>query len=95
MGNIRRLVLDVLKPHTPSVVFFASKLSELENVEGVNITLSELDVETESIKITIVGTNLDFEEIKNLIESLGGVVHSVDEVVAGKRIVEAVRTEQD
>lgn len=52
----------------------------------MNITLSELDVETESVKITIVGTNLNFEEIKKLIESLGGVVHSVDEVVAGKRL---------
>ncbi|MCC6027158.1 MAG: hypothetical protein DSO01_03050 [Archaeoglobi archaeon] len=95
MGNIRRLVLDVLKPHSPSVVFFASKLSELQNVEGVNISLSELDVETESVKITIVGTDLDFEEIKRMIESLGGVVHSVDEVVAGKKIVESVKTEQD
>lgn len=95
MSGIRRLVLDVLKTHSPSVVFLALKLSELENVEGVNITLSELDVETESVKITIVGTNLNFEEIKKLIESLGGVVHSVDEVVAGKKIVESVKTEQD
>ncbi|MDK2795170.1 MAG: uncharacterized protein PWQ22_1414 [Archaeoglobaceae archaeon] len=95
MGGLRRIVLDVLKSHEPSNVSFALKLSELENVEGVNITLSEIDQETESVKITIVGTNLDYDEIKNEIEALGGVVHSIDEVVAGKKIVEAVKTEQD
>lgn len=95
MGGIRRLVLDVLKSHEPSNVFFATRLSQLESVEGVNITLSEIDRETESIKITIVGTNMEYEEIRRVIEDLGGVVHSIDEVVAGKKIVESVKTEQD
>lgn len=95
MSGIRRLVLDVLKPHEPSNTYFALKLSELRGVEGVNITLQEIDQETESVKITLVGVNLDYEEVKNVIETLGGVVHSVDEVVAGKVIVESVRTEQD
>ncbi|MCQ4153236.1 MAG: DUF211 domain-containing protein [Archaeoglobales archaeon] len=95
MGGLRRVVLDVLKSHEPSNVFFAMKLSQLENVEGVNITLSEIDQETESVKITIVGTDMDYDEIRRVIEDLGGVVHSIDEVVAGKKIVESVRTEQD
>ncbi|MEM1671069.1 MAG: DUF211 domain-containing protein [Archaeoglobaceae archaeon] len=95
MGGIRRLVLDVLKSHEPSNVFFAIKLSQVKNVEGVNITLSEIDQETESVKITIVGTSIDYEEIRKVIEDLGGVVHSIDEVVAGKTIVESVMTEQD
>ncbi|MEM0022002.1 MAG: DUF211 domain-containing protein [Archaeoglobaceae archaeon] len=95
MSGIRRLVLDVLKPHEPSTTYFALKLSELEGIEGVNITLQEVDQETESVKITLVGMNLDYEEIKSTIEALGGVVHSIDEVVAGKKIVESVKTEQD
>lgn len=95
MAGLRRIVLDVLKPHEPSTTYFALKLSELEGIEGVNITLQEVDQETESVKITIVGVNLDYDEIKDTIETLGGVVHSIDEVVAGKKIVESVRTEQD
>ncbi len=89
------MVLDVLKPHEPKTIVFALKLSELENVDGVNIHLSEIDQATENIKITILGNNLDYEQIKSVIEDLGGVIHSVDEVVAGKIIVESVRTEQD
>lgn len=95
MSGLRRLVLDVLKPHEPQSVIFALKLSEIRNVEGVNVSLAEIDQATESLKITIVGNNLSFEEIKKVIEDLGGVIHSVDEVVAGKVIVESVKTEQD
>nr|WP_230972227.1 DUF211 domain-containing protein [Archaeoglobus neptunius] len=92
---MRRLVLDVLKPHEPRTTVFALRLSELNNVDGVNIHLSEIDQATENIKITILGNDLDFDEIKRLIEDLGGVIHSIDEVVAGKIVVESVRTEQD
>jgi len=93
--GLRRLVLDVLKPHEPSNVLLALKLSEVENVDGVNLTLMEMDQNTETLKITIVGNNMDFEKIKKVIEELGGVIHSVDEIVAGKVIVEKVKTEQD
>jgi len=93
--GLRRLVLDVLKPHEPSNILLALKLSEVENVDGVNLTLMEMDQNTETLKITIVGNNMDFEKIKKVIEELGAVIHSVDEIVAGKIIVEKVKTEQD
>ena len=95
MAGIRRLVLDVLKPHEPSNIILAKVLSELEFVDGVNLSLYEIDQNTENVKITIVGNDMDFEEIKRTIERLGGVIHSVDEIVAGKKIVETVMTEQD
>ncbi len=88
-------MLDVLKPHEPSNVILALRLSEVENVDGVNLSLSEMDQNTETLKITIVGNNMDFEKIKRVIEELGAVIHSVDEIVAGKVIVERVKTEQD
>ncbi|WP_456327346.1 DUF211 domain-containing protein [Archaeoglobus sp.] len=95
MAGLRRLVLDVLKPHEPSNVLLAVKLSEIENVEGVNLLLREMDQNTETLKITIVGDNLDFDKIRKILEEFGAVIHSVDEIVAGKKIVESARTEQD
>ena len=95
MAGLRRLVLDVLKPHEPGNIVLALRLSELENIEGVNLSLYEIDQTTENIKITIVGDEMDFEKIKQVIEDLGGVIHSIDEIVAGKKIIETVETEQD
>ncbi len=95
MTGIRRLVLDVMKPHEPDNVFLALKLSEVENVDGVNLSLMEIDQSTETLKITIVGDNINYREIKKVIEDMGAAIHSVDEIVAGRKIIDAVKTEQD
>ena len=92
---IRRLVLDVLKPHNPGIVELSKELSELDGVEGVNILTYEIDQKVENVKIILGGTNISFERVKRRLESLGAVIHSVDEVAAGTRIVEEVRTPQD
>ncbi|MTK64112.1 MAG: DUF211 domain-containing protein [Methanobacterium sp.] len=90
-----RIVLDILKPHEPIIPTFAKYLSEIDGVDGVNITLLEIDKETENIKVTMQGDDLDYDVITTAIEEYGGSIHSVDEVVAGKTIVEEVTTPQD
>ena len=92
---IRRLVLDVLKPHKPSVVELSEALSHLNGVEGVNIIIYEIDQQVENAKVIVAGNPISFEDIKKKLEELGATIHSVDEVAAGKRIVEEVTTPQD
>ena len=79
--QLEKLVLDVLKPHKPSVVELGRALSELEAVRSVNITLSEVDVDTETVKIVVEGNGLNYEEIKKVIKRFGAAIHSIDEVV--------------
>ena len=92
---IRRLVLDVLKPHNPSVVELSEALSHLKGVEGVNVIIYEIDQKVENAKVIVAGSSINFESIKKKLEELGATIHSVDEVAAGKRIVEEVKTPQD
>ncbi|MFH1328266.1 MAG: DUF211 domain-containing protein [Candidatus Bathyarchaeota archaeon] len=92
---IRRLVLDVLKPHKPNVVEVSEALSHLEGVEGVNIIINEIDQQVENAKVIVVGTSISFEEIQKKLEEMGATIHSIDEVAAGKMIVEEVMTPQD
>ncbi|HIP64918.1 MAG TPA: hypothetical protein EYH08_00115 [Pyrodictium sp.] len=87
--GLRRLVLDVLKPlREPSIVEVALELSKVPGVEGVNITVNEVDVETLSLTIVVEGTDIDFEGVKRVLESVGAAIHSIDQVVAGKKMVE-------
>jgi hypothetical protein len=95
LSDIKRLVLDVLKPHNPSIIDISRKLADLKGVSGVNCTLDEVDQETESIKITMEGHAIDFEAVREAISDFGAVIHSVDNVVAGKKLVDEVRTPQD
>jgi hypothetical protein len=95
LSDIKRLVLDVLKPHNPSIIDISRKLADLKGVSGVNCTLDEVDQETESIKITMEGHAIDYEAVREAISGFGAVIHSVDNVVAGKKLVDEVRTPQD
>jgi len=79
--QLTRVVLDVLKPHKPSVVELGRALSELNGVSNVNILLGEVDVNTETVKITIEGLGLDYEEIEKIIRRFGAAIHSIDEVL--------------
>ena len=95
MGNIRRLVLDTLKPHDPNIVEWASQMSELGGIQAVNISIYEIDHKVENAKITVEGDKISYEEIVALIKELGGTIHSIDEVVAGKTIIDDAVTLQD
>ena len=95
MGNLRRLVLDVLKPLDPSIVELVQLLAEQKGVDGVNISIYEIDRRVENAKITIEGHDLMYEDIVGVIEDNGGSVHSIDEVAAGKVLIEDVVTPQD
>jgi hypothetical protein len=95
MGRIRRLVLDTLKPHAPSIIEMADRLSELEAISAVNISIYEMDRKVENAKITIEGDDISYSLVLEVIEEMGGVVHSIDEVVAGKMIIDDSVTLQD
>jgi len=95
MGNLRRLVLDVLKPLDPSIVELVQFLAVLEGVDGVNISIYEIDRRVENAKITIEGHDLRFDDIEHVIGENGGSVHSIDEVAAGRVLIEDVVTPQD
>ena len=95
MATVRRLVIDVLKPHDPSLLEFTDQVAETESVEGVTSSLIELDQEVQNIKLTFEGEGLDFAAIEETIETLGGSVHSVDQVACGEYVVTDQRTLQD
>ncbi|MFX1285101.1 MAG: DUF211 domain-containing protein [Promethearchaeota archaeon] len=94
-SGVRRLVLDVLKLHDPSIVSFATALEQVDGVAAVNCTLVEVDAKTENLKVVIEGSNMDFDLISKTIKELHGSIHSIDQVISGKRFVEAIETPQD
>ncbi len=95
MGALRRVVLDTLKPHVPSIVELAVQLSDLPGVEAVNISIYEMDLHVENAKITIEGPSINFQQVIERIRDDGATIHSIDEVVAGKSIIDDSSTPQD
>lgn len=71
------------------------RLAALKGVDGVSCTLDEVDQETESVKVTIEGPSINYASVEDTLRELGSVIHSIDLVSTGKRLVEDVRTAQD
>jgi hypothetical protein len=92
MIKMRRLVLDVVKPQEPSIIEFASALSSLKGIDGVNVSLIEAERKVENVRITLEGKEMNITDTMNTIEKLGGAIHSIDEAAAGNVLVEPART---
>ncbi len=85
MSSVKRLVLDVLKPHQPNTLDFARAIASLGEDYQVDIHVLEVDEKTETVQVIIEGGSLDFELISRAIDENGASLHSIDEVsVAGK-----------
>jgi len=94
-AKIRRVVLDVLKPHDPSIIELSQRLASLPGVDGVNIMIYEVDRKVENAKITVEGPDLQYAVIQQVVDDAGGTVHSIDEAVAGKVLIDDSPTPQD
>lgn len=95
MGNIRQIVLDVLKPHRQDLIQYSDRTSSIRDIKGASIFLNKVDQETKNVKIIIEGERLNYQLIKGEIEEMVGSVHSVDAVYADEEIVDEIDTPQD
>ena len=80
MATTRKIVLDVLKPHKPNGVDFATALAELSPDYQVRFSVVEMDEKTESVILVLEGNNIEFDPVVELIKKMGASVHSIDEV---------------
>jgi hypothetical protein len=91
MGSLRRVTLDILKPHDPTLLEFTDRIATVETVDGVTSSLIEHDREVQNVELTVEGEQLDYEAIEAAVDELGGTVHSVDQVAYGEYVVEERR----
>ncbi len=85
-------MLDIHKSvNRPSLVELSEVITRVSGVEGINITVTEMDVGTMGLNVTVEGQNIDHEALMKNIEELGAVIQSIDEVAAGKRLIENIK----
>jgi hypothetical protein len=77
-----------------SIIDVSREIASLPGIEGVNLTVREIDVETVTLSMTIEGTDIDYNLVKDKLEELGCIIHSIDQVVAGSKIIEEPKLEE-
>jgi hypothetical protein len=81
MPELKRIVLDVLKPHQPNVLDLSRAIAAIGTDYRVSINVIEVDEKTETVAVEVEGERLDFDRIERSIRELGGTVHSIDRVL--------------
>ncbi len=82
MPSLRKIELDVLKPHLPNVLELAAAVAALGASYRVDLDVVEMDEKTETLTLVIEGENLDYARIEDAIRSMGGSIHSIDKCTA-------------
>jgi hypothetical protein len=80
MVLVKRLVLDVLKPHQPNALEFSQAIAKVGGDYRVCTTVLEGDEKTETLQVVVEGDAIDFDSVQSSISELGGSLHSIDEV---------------
>ncbi|MEM0027248.1 MAG: DUF211 domain-containing protein [Ignisphaera sp.] len=67
-----------------TIIEVANQVLKLNGVKSVDIKINDVDSESIHLTISIEGIDLDFEKIRNVLESMNTMVSNVDEVIMTK-----------
>ncbi|MCW9012953.1 MAG: DUF211 domain-containing protein [Gammaproteobacteria bacterium] len=80
MVKVQRIVLDVLKLHSPNGLEFSTQLAEKCPGCWFNFKVMEVDEKTETVIIVVESEDIPYEDVANAITAMSGTIHSIDEV---------------
>jgi hypothetical protein len=82
--NIKKILLDSLKSRELSIVDLSKALGSVNGVSEVNIVVVEVDSNTETMKVTIKGPQINFNQVRKVMEKHGVSIKGVDEISVAK-----------
>jgi hypothetical protein len=82
--HIRRVLIEALKPRELTIVELSQAICSATGVEECDIVVTDVDVKTETIKLTVRGPNVQYNEISKIVQEYGMSIKGVDEISVSK-----------
>lgn len=82
--QIRLMLIEALKPRETQLVELAEAICSVNGVEDCDILVTDVDVNTETIKLTVKGANIEYEGVTKVLENSGVSIKGVDEISVSK-----------
>ncbi|MGQ9550783.1 MAG: DUF211 domain-containing protein [Candidatus Bathycorpusculaceae bacterium] len=82
--HIRRVLIEALKPRETLLVELSQAICSVNGVEECDIVVTDVDVNTETIKLTVRGSNIEYDGIAKIMQEYGMSVKGVDEISVSK-----------
>jgi hypothetical protein len=82
--NIRRVLIESLKPRETPLVELSQAICSVNGVEECDIVVTDVDVKTETVKLTVRGPNIEYDGISKIMHEYGMSIKGVDEISVTK-----------
>jgi hypothetical protein len=82
--HIRRVLIEALKPRETSLVELSQAICSVSGVEECDIVVTDVDAKTETIKLTVRGSNIEYEGISKIMQEYGMSIKGMDEISVSK-----------
>ncbi|HLC48139.1 MAG TPA: DUF211 domain-containing protein [Candidatus Norongarragalinales archaeon] len=81
MLKLKEITLEILKPSDLQIIELLHALEKVAGVKKVEITLTDFEKSTETLKVSISGASLDFERVSEVVAHSGGIIQTVQHIV--------------
>jgi hypothetical protein len=85
-------MIDSLIPRDISVIELSKALCQAGGVNDIKLSVIEVDAKTETIRLVINGTSIDFEAVAKIMGEHAATIRGIDEVDVAKGKGPAVRS---
>ncbi|MCD6465067.1 DUF211 domain-containing protein [Candidatus Bathyarchaeota archaeon] len=82
--NIRRVLIEALKSRETSLVELSQAVCSVNGVDECDIIVTDVDIKTETIKMTVKGPDIDYDELVKILQDYGISIKGVDEISVSK-----------
>ena len=82
--DIRRLLIEAVKPRDTSSLELTQALCSVQGVEECELVVTDVDARTETVRLTIKGPDIDYPELKKAMDENSLAIKGLDEVNVAK-----------
>ena len=78
--KVKRLVIDTQKPLETPKLDLARALCSINGIEEVILSVMEVNLKTETIRLLITGQDILYERVQDVLSNFMSAVRSIDEI---------------
>ena len=82
--HIRRVLIEALKPRETRLVELSQAICSVSGVEECDIVVTDVDVKTETIKLTVRGADIEYDGLSKIMQEYGMSIKGIDEISVSK-----------
>jgi hypothetical protein len=79
-AKVKRLIIDSQKPLETPKLDLTLALCFINGIEGVILSVMEVDLKTETIRLLITGQDMLYERVQDVLSNFRSAVRSIDEI---------------